>query len=289
MCQKSTEREKKRMKLIRTGIYHTRPDSFTIDRKETIYDYTVQLFHTATDFVINGREVHAAPNTMIVYTKFFHQCFRSAENKMINSFAAFNATPGDVIDVPLNVPFPIPNNDNSMYYILSLLDSELFSSNSGFSKNIQMLLSLLLEKVKEYSFQSTHADMLRSENIFMLQLRNEIFSNPQKDWNIPDMAAQCSMSVSTLSHLYKKLFDSSPIADVINGRIILSKKLLRDGKLSIDSIADKCNFNSTSYFIRQFQKYTGKTPTQYRKQQFIDKNLITKYSLPFDDAKKDNK
>ena len=56
--------------------------------------------------------------------------------------------------------------------------------------------------------------------------------------------------------------------EVISGRILQeAKRLLRYTELSVLEIADKLEFETSTYFVRFFKKATGITPLQFRNQQ----------------------
>ncbi|MCI6732887.1 MAG: AraC family transcriptional regulator, partial [Lachnospiraceae bacterium] len=70
---------------------------------------------------------------------------------------------------------------------------------------------------------------------------------------------------------FKKISGVSPVNYLIQLRIEQAKRMLKESNLTILEISMECGFNNTSYFIRQFRKYTGKTPREYRR------NLTDKY------------
>ncbi|MCR5520203.1 MAG: AraC family transcriptional regulator [Bacteroidales bacterium] len=56
--------------------------------------------------------------------------------------------------------------------------------------------------------------------------------------------------------------------EVISGRILQeAKRLLRYTELSVTEIADKLEFDTSTYFVRFFKKTTGTTPLQFRNNQ----------------------
>lgn len=65
--------------------------------------------------------------------------------------------------------------------------------------------------------------------------------------------------------LFKKRFGTSPIQYVINRRVCYSKQLL-NGKYRIAEVAEKAGFNSIYHFSREFKKQTGKSPSEFAKQ-----------------------
>ena len=65
--------------------------------------------------------------------------------------------------------------------------------------------------------------------------------------------------------LYKREFGVSVMKDVITARIALARRLLVTDRSSVAEIAVMCGYESEIYFMQQFKKETGMTPTQYRK------------------------
>lgn len=98
----------------------------------------------------------------------------------------------------------------------------------------------------------------------MDELRQKIYRQPQKKWNIEEMAQMLLLSRAYFQRLYKKNFGVSVMADVIAARIALAKKYLASEQNSIAFVADACGYRSEIYFMQQFKKETGMTPAQYR-------------------------
>ena len=98
----------------------------------------------------------------------------------------------------------------------------------------------------------------------MNTLRQKIYSRPQENWNIADMAQMMLLSRAYFQRLYKQNFGVSAMSDVIASRIAMAKKLLADGQNTLAEIAEQCGYHSEIYFMQQFKKETGMTPTQYR-------------------------
>lgn len=87
----------------------------------------------------------------------------------------------------------------------------------------------------------------------------------ESDLSRQDIAMAAHVSEGHLSHLFSKKMGIS-ITDYISmERLKLAKSLLADTTMPITWIAMKSGFNSTSYFISSYKKFTGSTPTEYRK------------------------
>ena len=100
----------------------------------------------------------------------------------------------------------------------------------------------------------------------MRDLRFQMLSHPEKNWTVEDLAKQVSLSPSRYHALYKKLFGSSPMKDVINAKIDMAKTiLLSDETTTLPVVAQRLGYKSHYHFIRQFKAVTGLTPGVYRK------------------------
>lgn len=96
-------------------------------------------------------------------------------------------------------------------------------------------------------------------------LRKRIYENPKKKWSVDDMAQSMALSRAYFQRLYKREFGVSVMKDVITARIALARRLLVTDRSSVAEIAVMCGYESEIYFMQQFKKETGMTPTQYRK------------------------
>lgn len=81
---------------------------------------------------------------------------------------------------------------------------------------------------------------------------------------IHNIAAELSISESSLTSVFKKEKGLTPNQFFMSLRIDKSKALLKQMHLSFGEIAYQCGFSSPSYFSRCFVKHEKLTPTQYR-------------------------
>jgi AraC-like DNA-binding protein len=68
-----------------------------------------------------------------------------------------------------------------------------------------------------------------------------------------------------LRQLCKKISGQTPMQCVGSRRVIEAIRLLSEGELSIEEIAWEVGYNTHSQLDHIFKKYTGVTPSQYRK------------------------
>ncbi len=96
------------------------------------------------------------------------------------------------------------------------------------------------------------------------QLHREIWSTPQKDWNVTDMAERIGISTSHFQKIYKKEFGLGCSKDIIHARIEKAKWLLLHTELRVQEIAAACGYHDNSHFMRQFKEKVGVSALQYR-------------------------
>lgn len=106
----------------------------------------------------------------------------------------------------------------------------------------------------------------QSEHAHLKEMRQRVLSNPQQKWTVSQMAELVSLSVSRFHTVYKTLFGTSPMQDLIEAKIEYAKSLLlTHGDLPLPQIAEMLGYNDQYHFIRQFRAETGITPGAYRK------------------------
>ena len=84
------------------------------------------------------------------------------------------------------------------------------------------------------------------------------------------IASSLGISEVYLRKLFSENLSVSPNLYIQKKRIEKSKKLLIETNLSVTEISDKCGFSCIYYFCNMFKNKTGRTPTQYRKNNSFD-------------------
>ncbi len=78
-------------------------------------------------------------------------------------------------------------------------------------------------------------------------------------------ANMCYVSRDRFMHMFKEHTGVSPYKYQLQIRIDRATEMLVYSSVSINEIAAAVGFRDCSYFCRIFKKFTGKTPTEYRK------------------------
>lgn len=131
--------------------------------------------------------------------------------------------------------------DKLMHIFLCALDEEL--------KNTEVLSDGLPKYYREFA-----------------KIRTNIYNAPATDWSVSRLADALCLSCSHFQHLYRRFFDCSCQHDIILARLGLAKFYLTTTDMSIYQLSLFCGYETDVHFMRQFKKYAGVTPSEYRMQ-----------------------
>lgn len=98
--------------------------------------------------------------------------------------------------------------------------------------------------------------------------KSYILSNYDKSISVYDIAGSVHLSASFFSKVFKESTGFSPYDYLLSIRLDKAKELLQQTDDSVQNIAFKTGFNSTSNFICFFKKETGISPLKFRKIEF---------------------
>lgn len=96
-------------------------------------------------------------------------------------------------------------------------------------------------------------------------LRRKIYSSPAQSWYIQDICNYLGISRPYFHKIYLSAFGTTCTQDVIASRIACAKKLLETTDHAVSIISQQCGFDTDVYFMRQFKRHVGMTPTMYRR------------------------
>jgi AraC-like DNA-binding protein len=99
----------------------------------------------------------------------------------------------------------------------------------------------------------------------MQEARARIEAAALQPLNLRDVAEGLRMSPAQLTKRFSKTFGEAPIRYVTALRMEAAKKLLRETRLTLEQISERCGYPNGFYLNRVFVRQTGQTPSQYRK------------------------
>ena len=89
-------------------------------------------------------------------------------------------------------------------------------------------------------------------------------ARPTKAWATAELADLVNLSGSRLRHLFKQETGITPAQYLKAIRLRRAETLLRTTFMSIKEIAMSVGLTTASYFVREFRKSYGMTPTSFR-------------------------
>lgn len=125
-----------------------------------------------------------------------------------------------------------------------------------------MLIQLCSDIAVELKAKQTRASETLSPTIKLaLAYYEEHF---QEKLSLDTLSRELNVSKYHLAHQFKEQIGHSPHEYLTIIRLNYAKSLLRSTSQTINSISEKCGFDTSSYFIQAFKKHEGTTPLKYR-------------------------
>lgn len=82
---------------------------------------------------------------------------------------------------------------------------------------------------------------------------------------LADLAASLHLSIRQTQRLLKRSFGKTFSQKLSEARIAAAAQFLLDTRLSVTEIGERTGFSSIEHFSSSFKRFTGVSPTQYRK------------------------
>jgi AraC-like DNA-binding protein len=92
-----------------------------------------------------------------------------------------------------------------------------------------------------------------------------IKSNLHLEYKLDSLSAESKVGISTLSRLFRRHLKISPIDYIIDRRLEYAKQLIKVSNMPMKEVAERCGYNSESFFSRSFKKKFGISPNSYRR------------------------
>jgi two-component system response regulator YesN len=132
------------------------------------------------------------------------------------------------------------------------------------SETIYRLEAWFLSWIEAYMDSASFKnERVRTE---VAQARSHIHRNYKQKITVADIAGAIGLSESYLSHLYKKETGENLIDYMTKYRLEKAKRLLSETDLRTYEIAESIGFSEANYFSKQFKRYEGINPLEYRNQ-----------------------
>ena len=247
-----------------------RTENFDLDRPAGPGAPLMLLIKTPSRFWIKGEEFTVKANSFVLFNSDTPCRYTGEGDCYTDDWIYFDMTAEDFeylekLGIPTDTVVHIGSLDE-LSQLVHILAFEHYSANSFHDEIEQQYIKILILKLARAIGLKNHASskLLSEKNYRMTQLRSEIYTFPERMGDVDEMAKSLGMSRSGFQHLYRKMFGTSVINDVIAGRIQQAQRLLSSTNLTVKEIAARCGYSNAYSFMRQFKQRCGKTPTEYR-------------------------
>ena len=160
--------------------------------------------------------------------------------------------------------------DAHLSYVLELLQSEMRSGGLYGQLYVESLLNVLvIHLLRKYSVARPSIQEF-GNGLSKTRLRaalDYIHAHLNEKISLEAIAQELGMSKYHFARLFRQSTGIPPYQYVIEQRIALAKRLLRQNKRAIADIAYECGFANQGQFSNFFYKQVGVTPRQYRQEQ----------------------
>lgn len=241
----------------KSGHYHDRHQLLYIERGRVLVSVNGRCFEASDGcIVITGRfEQHSVTVMSEDYKRYVLRISTTAAvgDRLYSIF--YNRPSGfsNVLDM---------NGSDALQIIKEIVQEK--QCRDTFCDN---MLELLLKKLL-ISLCRKHGELLGPANddgfemISALQRRLE--TEFYQAFSLEQLSRDYNMSVSYLSHSFKRITGTSVMNYLLQCRITAAKQMLTHSDMAISEIVDSCGFSDSSNFSRTFKQITKMSPSQFR-------------------------
>jgi len=228
------------------------------------------LFRSPALFSAGGREQLIDSGTAVIITGSYRQSFRAAHGHRLSyDCISFRMSSSDkqymaALDIETGIPLKLAD-DFVMSGMIKCMKSQSLNKSRNTAEFMELSMRLLFISLSDAASRDSHDPKRSIPHLAELKrLRESIFDDPLGEWNSDLLAAEIGISRAYFHRIYLAAFGVTCRQDVIESRLIYAADMLRNTDLSVSEIAEKCGYESDSYFMRQFRQHKGCTPTEYR-------------------------
>jgi len=160
--------------------------------------------------------------------------------------------------------------------LIDAILNEFHADSPGRQRGLSMLFEYLLVLLVRKAF----AEGLVSKGLLAAMVDPRlasallaIHSNPDRDWNVEELATIAGMSRSAFCQHFQKMLDVAPIAYLTTWRVKLAKDLIRDGT-ELKVVAATLGYSSQAAFTRAFTRELGVPPAGWRRRIASDAAVV---------------
>ena len=272
------------MKIVNCGYNYRHHKYFKINRPHGSGDCILLIVRSPAEFLFGEERFYTQGNAVVLFKKGTPQLYGAYKAEYVNDWVHFEASDKEIeLLEQKGITF---DKILDLYDVLPLSDliqntfREFYSDNKNASESAHLYFDLIFNKISD---MCAAAQKNSNSELFdkLSKLKADIYSEPHKEWSIPNIASSLALSESYLQHSYKSFFGKSIKSDVTASRIEYSKYLLFSTDYTISAISQLCGYQNDVHFMRTFKERVGMTPTAYRNQSIHNKDKVDRTKNPF--------
>ena len=125
------------------------------------------------------------------------------------------------------------------------------------------LRKMFITIFRECTYVMSEMKMSSSSSI-AYKVMNYLEHHYTEDISLDSIASVLYLNKNYIAHVFKDETGYSPMYYVISLRMGKAKALLMESNESVSDIAVKCGYSDFTYFSKQFKKFTGYSPRNFR-------------------------
>ena len=212
--------------ILKIGENAAHDSTFIVDRPLGHPAYLLLLIKTPAAFFIDAanpsefKAINHSTDNLLNIPKDCAVIFKPYQKHLYGAISDCQYTDNwmhidkDTLSMPDNFPFGNPiqlHNPDDFYNLFHLINSEFYGSAPHKQTILNSLTDALIKMITDESNTTEFPDLYYK----LAALREKIYSSPQNDWKINDMAKSLNISCGYLHYIYKHFFNTTCIADVI--------------------------------------------------------------------------
>lgn len=234
-------------------------------------DPVLLFFRTPVMYIYSGKAIQTSGCCAALLTSGYKSTFRPVKGKSMRfDIVSFKTSAADLQYIAsMNLPqdTPVELDDNfAIAGTLRAMQSQSVHRGKHYSEFMELSMRLIfiaMSDAANVTEPSPEEEIPRYSELN--KIREKIYSEPMSIWTVDEICDDMQISRSYFHRLYMSAFGVTFRQDVIESRLIKAAELLKNTTMSVAAISEICGYDSESYFMRQFKKHKGCTPSEYRR------------------------
>lgn len=170
--------------------------------------------------------------------------------------------------VYLSTHMPMHGQAKAIFNLLYGAYRDLYFHDAFMPLVLASCLCQILALLSRLAMATLPADTPLSIHYIPERLRQAVYyirRNYSKKLTIGEISEYCNITPQHMNHLFRRHYDTTPVAFINTIKIAASKEMMRNTSLSVKEIAYELGFDDPHYFSRLFRKIEGVYPRDYQR------------------------